>query len=512
MWIADAARCREIDRRSAEEFGIASEDLMERAGKAVFEALVHLVPPSGRIGVVCGRGNNGGDGLVVARLTHQAGYRVDCLVAAAEPSLTLEAEAQLAKARAIGVRPAFAADPQWGKRLEELAQCDAVVDALLGIGASGPPREPVTGAIGAIRSAGRPVVAVDVPSGIHCDTGAELGLCVRANRTVTFGLPKPFLFQGAGPEMSGSWSVADIGFPKALLDEPTDAATLHLAWVGSRLPKRAKGSHKGDNGHVLVVAGSDAMPGAASLAARAALRAGAGLATVASTPEVCRRVAALAPEALLMPLSDSGGVVGPKDAAVILASAEKFDAAVFGPGLSDQAPVREFLEAVFAEWTLPTSVDADALNAIAQGVGVPKGPLVLTPHPGEMGRLLGSTAAAVQADRFGAARAAAERFAGTVLLKGAHSVAAHGSEPLLVNETGNPGMAAGGMGDVLAGVVGTLLAQGLTPRDAAACAMAWHGLAGDLAATEIGPVGFLASDIAERLPAARAKIAAACTS
>jgi NAD(P)H-hydrate epimerase len=355
-----------------------------------------------------------------------------------------------------------------------------------------------------------PVVSVDLPSGVSCDTGEELGDSVWAVRTVTFGLPKPFLFQGTGLEHAGHWTVADIGFPRELLEEPTDRKLVDADWVGCMLPERTRACHKGDNGTVLIVAGSRRYLGAAALAARGALRAGAGLVMVASVPSVCELVAAQVPETIHLPLPEIDGVISPEAADAVLEAARTADAAVFGPGLTSSEAAREFLSLVWPQWHRPCCIDADALNAVAHGVRLPDAECVLTPHPGEMGRLMRCSSAEIQADRFGVANKAAQAFGKSVLLKGAFSIVASEGEPTLINGTGNPGMAAGGMGDVLSGIVGTLLAQSLPPYYAAACGAFWHGLAGDRCAHRIGSIGFTASEVANALPGARATIVEEC--
>lgn len=510
MWIASAQRSREIDRAATTEYGIPATVLMERAGIAVFDAVRQLLPHGGRITVVCGKGNNGGDGLVVARHALEAGFGVECLMACEEADLSLDAAMQLAVSRAQGVQPSFSSAESWGRRLDTLGCRDLVVDALLGTGAkgeiAGPPRE----AIRAMNRSGVPVVSVDVPSGIDCDTGEDLGESVWALRTVTFGLPKPFLFQGIGVEHAGFWTVADIGFPTNLLSEPTDARLVDREWVVNLLPERLRASHKGEHGKVLIVAGSRRMPGAAILAARGALRSGAGLVTVASIPSVCDAVVAQLPEVMVLPLPEHDGVVAEEAASELLDAQSRWDATVFGPGMTHDPCATAFLRSVWRGWDVPACIDADALNAVSEGVTLPEGECVLTPHPGEMSRLLKASIAEVQANRFGAVSAATERFGKAVLLKGAYSIAGEPMQPLAVNSTGNPGMASGGMGDVLSGVVAVLLAQQLPPYCAAACAAYWHGAAGDHCADHVGQIGFRASEVADALPHVRAKLCGTC--
>lgn len=512
MWIATAAHSKAIDRRATEDFGLPARVLMERAGLAVFDAVKELLPDGGRITVMCGKGNNGGDGFVVARVARDHGYQVDCLVAAEEADLSPEAHEQMRIAMAQGVQPVYFSDCRWPRKAECMSSRDLIVDALLGTGAKGEVRGPIKEAIQAINRSGVPALAVDIPSGIDCETGEELGESVWALRTVTFGLPKPFLFQGIGLEHSGYWTVSEIGIPSALLSEPTQARLLQGSWVASLLPERLRASHKGENGSILIVAGSDRMRGAATLSAKAALRSGAGLVTVASVPSVCAAVASNLPEVLLMPLPEVDGVIGPAAARLLLRQKSKYHAALFGPGLTHDQPVLDLLRETWAEWERPCLIDADALNAVSEGVPLPSCECVLTPHPGEMSRLLHLSIAEIQSDRFRTVSHAVERFHQCMLLKGPYSIVGEPGQPMLVNCTGNPGLASGGMGDILGGIVATLLAQDLPAYYAAGCAMFWHGAAADLCAETIGPIGYQASEVADALPRARARIVTACDS
>ncbi len=508
------AQVREMDRRAIAG-GVPAAALMERAAGHLARGIVRAGGRAAglRVALLCGRGNNGGDGFVVARLAHEHGYQTDCLVAAAESELRAEASVQLRAASARGVQAVFADDERWHRKLECMAHRDLLVDALLGTGSRHEVRGAVQEAIQAINRSGVPALAVDIPSGIHPDTGEELGESVWALRTVTFGHPKPYLFQGIGLEHSGFWTVADIGYPQTLLTEPTDARLLDQNWVGSLLPERLRGSHKGENGSILIVAGSRAMRGAATLAALSSLRSGAGLVTVAGIPEVCDAVAAQLPEVLLFPLPEIDGVVSPDAAPLILDKRDRYKSAVFGPGLTHERPVMEFLAAVLEKWQKPAVLDADALNAIAyDGVRLPECECVLTPHPGEMSRLLHSSIAEIQADRFHTVRQAMAELGHCVLLKGPYSIVGEPGQPMMVNHTGNPGLASGGMGDVLSGVIATLLAQDLPGYYAASCGMFWHGTAADLCAHDIGPIGYTARDVAEALPSARVHITTTCDS
>lgn len=510
MWIADTARSREIDRLARDQFDIRSRDLMEQAGMAAFEAAREMLPHARSLAVVCGKGNNGGDGLVVARLAKLAGLDVKALVAAQESELSEGAAEQLAASRAAGVHLVLLDDPQYPTELDGLMRADLIVDALLGIGASGDVKGSILDAIQAINRSGVATISIDVPSGIDCDTGMELGESVWACRTVTFGLPKPYLFQGLGLEHSGYWTVDDIGLPCDLLDYPTEARLLDACWVGRLLPERLRASHKGENGSILIVAGSERMPGAASLAARAAIRSGVGLVTVAGVRSVLNAVAAQVPEAILLPLPEHQGAISADAAHILLDKQLSYRAALFGPGLTHEQPVLDFLARTWSDWKIPACIDADALNAVAQGIRMPIGECVLTPHPGEMSRLIRCSTAEVQADRFQTVAQAVQELQKTILLKGPYSIVCEPFQPMLVNCTGNPGMASAGMGDVLGGVITTLLGQDLPGYFAASCGMYWHGMAGDLCAQRIGPIGFSASDVADSLPAARATITSIC--
>ncbi|MGE0001332.1 MAG: NAD(P)H-hydrate dehydratase [Fimbriimonadaceae bacterium] len=495
-----------MDRRSSAEYGVPAIVLMERAGLAVFEAVKGLATPGSKVTVVCGSGNNGGDGHVVARLCLEAGYQVECISTAEPGNMSPECSQQMLQAEAQGVRPVLHGDPRWARRLQCLVQSDLIVDAVLGIGAQGEVRGPAREAIEAMNRSGVPVLSVDVPSGIDADTGQELGESVWAVATVTFGMPKPFLFQGTGLEHSGHWIVADIGIPSDLLSTPTSAKLICPVRTMGSIPERLRSSHKGSNGHVLIVAGSEPLRGAAVLCARAAFRSGAGMVTVASVGPVLDAVMAQVPEACLLPLETEDGAIARSSAERVIADQHRYSAAVFGPGLTHGDTVRETLASIWSRWETPSCIDADALNAVACGVPLPPCACVLTPHPGEMSRIVGASVGDIQSDRFAAVTAAVRQTGMTVVLKGAYSILGSPDEPLVVNTTGNPGMASAGMGDVLSGVTAALLGQGLAPADAGLCAMYWHGYAGDICAERLAPIGFTASDVADALPVARAKL------
>jgi len=473
-----AAAVREMDRIAIEELGIPGYDLMRRAGQAAFDCARQRHPGARRWLVLCGAGNNAGDGYVVARLALAAGLRV-AVVALSDPrGLTGDAAAAWRDFERAGgsVNPFSDA---------VCAGADLVVDGLLGTGLARPLEGAWLQVVERVNAAGRPVLALDVPSGLDADTGQPLGAALRADVTVTFIGRKQGLYLGRGPDHAGEVRFADLGVPAEKFAHV--APQLRLFGTAERLqalPRRARTAHKGDFGHVLVVGGNDGMGGAARLAGEAALRAGAGLVSVATRPGHAAALAAARPELMCR------GVTSPADLDPLLARAT---VVAIGPGLGQDEWARGLLARVL-ECRQRLVVDADALNLLAARPGR-RDDWVLTPHPGEAGRLLGTDSAAVQADRKAAAAALVERYGGVALLKGRCTlVAAQGHLPWVI-DAGNPGMASGGMGDVLTGLVAGLVAQSPAALAlATACAADVHARAADELARE-GERGLAASDL-----------------
>lgn len=503
MRIVGSAEMREIDRTAIEDFGVPSLTLMDRAGRAVAEAAAALAAPAGRFLFVCGGGNNGGDGYVAARLLRGAGRDARVLSLVPADRLSPDARAVREQAERAGV-PIDEAG--------ELAELDAgvgdvVVDAVFGTGLRRPPEGPFAAAIARIeaaRVAGARVLAVDVPSGLSADTGRPLGPCVRADRTITFGFTKRGLVLHPGAEWAGEVTVADIGIPpQAAARVPVSCELLTEVEARLLVPPRRPDAHKGDAGRVLVVAGSPGKTGAAHLALWGALRGGAGLVTLASRPEVLPLALAGRPEAMSVAIHGNGPL-GRADLQPLLSAAGGCDAVVVGPGIPRGPETGELLRAFLERVRLPAVVDADGLNAIAEDPSFLRelaAPAILTPHPGEMARLTGRTIDEVQQDRIGLATEVARGWRSVVVLKGARTVVADPEGPATIIPTGNAGLATGGTGDVLAGLVGSLVAGGIRPA-AAARAAAWvHGRAGDLAAARHGERGLLAGDVADALGA-----------
>lgn len=472
LYTADQARA--VDRRAIDELGIPGYDLMQRAGRAAFDALCRRWPHARRVCVVCGSGNNGGDGLVLARLAREAGLEASVVMLGNGPRDGSEAALALADWRS--------ADGEVDGFSGLLPQADVYVDALFGTGLTRAPQGAWGEAIEALR--GCEVLALDVPSGLDADTGAAPGVAVHATLTVSFILRKRGLCTGVGPDLTGECVFADLDVPE---DAKVGTQTqIFLRRSPRALPPRRRASHKGDFGRVVIVGGAPGMSGAARLAAEAALRVGAGLVTVATHPAHAAWLNVGRWELM---------VRGVDDAAALAPLLKVADVVAVGPGLGRDAWGRGLWQRVL-DARCPLVVDADALNLLA-GTPTRRSDWVLTPHPGEAGRLLGIDTKQVQMDRFGAVEALSRRYGGACVLKGAGSLV-HAERTIDVCGAGNPGMATAGMGDVLTGVIAGLIAQGLAPAEAAREGVCLHAAAGDAAAGE-GERGLVAGDLVREL-------------
>jgi ADP-dependent NAD(P)H-hydrate dehydratase / NAD(P)H-hydrate epimerase len=494
-----AQEMRELDR-AAEEHGMPASVLMENAGTAIAEEALRLLGPSGRVLVMCGQGNNGGDGLVAARKVAAAGRPVVIELMVVPEALEGEPHRNYKALKSSGLSVGTIS-PELG-----IGPGDVVVDALLGIGLNRAPDSKYADAIGRIsgwRAAGAKVLSADIPSGLQSDTGRPFASCVHADVTLALGALKVGQVLEPGASICGDLRVVDIGIPKSAVSALKGPAVnlIEESDVKGRLPARKPDTHKGTYGHVLIVAGSWGKTGAAALSGVGAMRAGAGLVTVATRPEALVPVMAHAPELMGIELVSDGGL-GLADLNSLLEAAESKQAVVIGPGIPRGDDTPKLLKGLLEELGVPCLIDADGLNALAGNLDVLKSAkceLLLTPHPGEMARLLGKSVAEVQADRIGSARALATAHHVVVALKGARTLVAREDGTVFVNPTGNAGMATGGCGDVLSGVCGALLGQGLSPEDAALTGVYAHGLAGDLAATKTGLMGLMATDLLDGL-------------
>ena len=562
MHVVTAGEMRAIDGYAIEKLGMPAMVLMENAGRAVAEEAARLArradegarrrgggdggrgwagscgdrrgggESSGNGGarrgfrwlVLAGKGNNGGDGLVCARHLREMGFGVDILYAVPPETLTGEAALQrdiaermglsvLSEAEALRFREACSSD---------CGRWDGIVDALLGTGTSGPPREAYAVLIRAANESGLPIVSADIPSGLNADTGELPGACIRAAVTVALAYRKRGLMLFPGAEAAGEVVVRAIGIPASTADMlgvsvfRLDGETLRQRFAIAVPPERRSDSHKGTYGHALVAAGSSAMSGAGLLCARAALRAGSGLVSWAVPGQLVGRLTGLFPEAMLRPLADGDSGEWRKTSADSLVEAAfGKQAVVVGPGLGRWEGDGDWIRELWSGIEAPLVIDADGLNMLAGALSDRGGsleggeaalwthrktPPVLTPHPGEMARLCGLSIQEVQRDRIGIARSYARERGVILVLKGARTVVASPDGQVYINTTGNAGMSTGGAGDVLAGIVGALLAQGLAPLQAAAAAVYWHGLAGDrAAAARFSQSSLIAGDIIEAL-------------
>lgn len=474
--IYSVAAVRETDRTAIEDHGIPGYALMTRAGEAAVAAALARFPAAQRWQVLCGAGNNGGDGYVVARLAAAQGITVSVLSLVEPSQLTGDAATAYGDFAAEGgvVLP-------WQGELD--ADAKLLVDGILGSGLERDVGGEFARAVAAINEHPAPVLALDIPTGIHGDTGAVLGCAVRADLTITFVGLKTGLFLGEAPDYRGELEYSDLAIPDEV--RARIKPSLHRidnSLLLRHLGRRRRAGHKGDYGHVLIIGGGEGMPGAARLAGEAALRAGAGLVSVATHPAHAAMLVGSRPE--LMP----HGIAGPEDLEPLL---ERADVIAFGPGLGRSA----WAEALFGVVTaleLPAVWDADALNWLAGQPGRSEN-RVITPHPGEASRLLGRRTSEIQADRPAALSALQEKFGGTVVLKGAGTLVSAEPVPFLCT-SGNPGMGSAGMGDVLTGIIAALIGQGVDIETAAAVGVEVHARAGDRAAAS-GERGLIASDL-----------------
>ncbi len=505
MRIVTAAEMRETDRVTSERFGVPSHELMENAGSAVAQFVLSRYPSANRIGVICGKGNNGGDGFVAARKLYEAGKAVRVLLLA-EP-MELRGDAALMFAKLPGA-------PVLVRSLVELKNdparavfdSDLLIDAILGTGF----RPPVSGlyaeAIAALNASAAAVVAVDIPSGADADVmGEQVGSVARAGAIVTFTAPRPaHVFGGLTP---GTTSISPIGSP-----EETIVSSLRLNLITPRelaplIEPRPAASNKGNFGHVLVIGGSLGKAGAAAMAGMAALRSGAGLSTVVVPKSILSTVAGFHPELMTEPLAETkAGSISLRALRGLENLGESMTVLAIGPGISRVPETSKLVRALVKKQNLPVVLDADGLNAFAGHASELNGKgrsLIITPHPGEMARLLGSTVAAVQRDRLNVARTFARKHQVIVVLKGHRTLIADSGGEVWVNTTGNPGMATGGTGDILTGMVAGLVAQ--NPKrilEAVIAAVYLHGLAGDVAREQMGEHSLVATDLIRALPEA----------
>ena len=491
--LPDAQLMRATDAWAIEQKRIPSLELMERAGEGLARVIAEHVP-AGRIAVVCGKGNNGGDGLVAARLLRAAGREVDVLLVWPAQWLSEDATAMLQ--RLPGPEP-VAYDAAL------LGRAHGIVDALLGTGSSGAPKDPVAGVIADINGARAKVVAADVPSGVDASTGEVAGEAIRAAATAAFHRAKPGLWIAPGKAYAGAVSVVDIGIPGGAPGE-ADAALVN-GGVMRDMPRRGTDSTKFTSGNVVVIGGSRGLTGAPCMAALAAMRAGAGYVTVAAPASLELSFTVRLLEAMLVGLPEDDGALSPEALEPAVKAIGRADAVVLGPGLGRTAGAQALVRELIGRVDVPLVIDADGLNALAgrlEDLRHRRWPTVLTPHAGELGRLLEVDSQDVAARRLHHATAAAARSKALVVLKGDDTLVVAPAGRVAISRGGAPALATAGTGDVLSGVIGAMLAKGLRAPHAACAGVYAHLRAGQLAAAPHGPDGVIASDVIAALPAA----------
>jgi NAD(P)H-hydrate epimerase len=512
--VVTAREMQDLDRRTVAEFGMPSLLLMENAGAQTARAVLEAYPrlPAGQAVILCGRGNNGGDGFVVARHLLNGGVRVRTLLLARREDVKGDARVNLDILERMGAAPReITGAGEFPAVREGLAVADVVVDALLGTGSQGPARGLVAETIGLVNEAGRPVVAIDLPSGLAADEPEPPGPAVRAHLTVTLGLPKPCLLLYPAASWAGRLLVVEIGMPAPLVrPRSRPLALLEDADVAEALPPRDPAAHKGSFGHALIIAGSAGKTGAAALAAEAAQRAGAGLVTLAVPRSLNPILEVKLTEVMTEPVAETAAQsIGREATEGLLALAQGKSVVAIGPGLGSHPDTRALVRDLVASLRTPIVLDADGINAFAGAADLlsrAAGPLILTPHPGELSRLLGHDRDDLLRRRLALVPETAKRLRATLVLKMARTLVASPQGEVRIIPTGNPGMATGGTGDVLTGLIAGLLAQGADPVLAASAGAYLHGLAGDLAAARLGQEAMLAGDLLGQVPEAIRRI------
>ncbi len=511
MEVATAVAMRNIDQRTIETYRVPGIVLMENAGLALFYKLLDLWPGllQRHVTILTGAGNNGGDGFILAR--HLWHRRTDVVVVMLTAAGRLRGDARRAydMARAYGVPLISATTRQaWSRTAPILQQTSLVVDAMLGTGLQRPASGLYADVIAGVNETRAPTVAVDIPSGLSADHGRVLGPHIDAAHTVTFALPKRGLLTYPAAAAVGTLHIVDIGIPQAAVEaEGLEVAMLQAPDIQQALPRRDANAHKGSHGHVLVVAGSTGKSGAGVLASQSALRSGAGLVTLAVPASLNPVMEMQLTEVMTLPVAENlKGAMAASALSAIDAFLPSASAMVIGPGLGVDPETMALVHNLLKRSTVPVVVDADGLNLVADDPGVLQNcqaPLILTPHPGEMGRLLKCATSDVQADRLEVALDFVRETGVHLILKGAHTVIYAPDGRRWINLTGNASMATAGTGDVLAGLTGALLGQGLSPLQAAQCGVYLHGLAGDRVRERLGETGLIAMDLINELPHAQ---------
>ncbi len=515
MYLVYADQMQEMDRQTIASFGIPGLVLMENAGRGAVDYIYDRYAPlqNKKVAVIAGRGNNGGDGFVIARYLLDRGVSVTCFLLSSAQKVGGDARVNLNLARTMcqktgrGTIVEVPDAEALKKHRPAIAHHDLFIDALLGTGLNSDVRGFFKDAVELMNASSRPVFAVDIPSGLNSDTGQPMGTAVKADATATFAFAKAGHVLYPGNRYTGDLRIIDIGIPRFIAEEKKIQLSLvEKDEIAALFPKRGFSSHKGSFGHLAVLAGSSGKTGAAALCANAAARCGTGLVTLAIPRNINAQMEPQVIEPMTFLLEDRGsGILGESNLADVLALIEGKQALAVGPGIGTDVKTAGLIQAVVKSSAVPMVIDADGLNCLAGNPDIllqKKGAAVLTPHPGEMARLCGLSIAEIQAGRIQAAGDFAKQYQVTLVLKGAQTVIAAPDGNCFINPTGNPGMASGGMGDVLTGLIAGFCAQGFAPEDAARAGVFIHGLCADRLAASMGAFGYLATDIVNDIPCA----------
>lgn len=508
MKIADSKQMRNIDREACELYGIPGILLMENAAIKLCRRIVNTGRvDDGSICIVCGKGNNGGDGFAASRHLSSMNKDVILYLAGREDGLKGDARVNFNIARNMGIKIKYVTDEKDIDGLaQDISRCSMVIDGLFGTGIRGDIEGLYKDIISTINTYAPFVVSIDIPSGIDGDTGRVMGAAVRANMTVTFELPKRGLFLYPGAEYCGNVFVEGISIPKDVIERQDIHVNLITREdIKCLFPERRSDTNKGTYGRACIIAGSKNMMGAAAMCGMSALKSGAGLVEL-DVPECIRpMVAPMVVESIVRGFEDEEGVLSYNCADELIQTLKKASSFAMGPGISKSGSLLKLIERVIEDVKIPGVIDADGLNMLSENIELlhrSKCTMVVTPHPGEMARLIGKDISTVQSDRIGCAREFSTKYKVVTVLKGANTVIGSPEGEIFINSTGNPGMAKGGSGDVLTGMIASFMAQGMEPIDAAVAGVYIHGLSGDIASASLGQYGMKAGDIIECIPQA----------
>jgi hydroxyethylthiazole kinase-like uncharacterized protein yjeF len=508
MRLVKASEIQEMDRITIQELGISGAVLMENAARGAARVFLDHFAPStnSRVVVLCGRGNNGGDGYVMARYLHQAGFRVTVILLSKLNNVSGDALINLKVIKKMGLEILEVPDAKrWGTKRRVLRSCDYIIDGILGTGLNSPVKGFYSQVLKYVNALGKPIMAIDIPSGLNADTGQIMGVAIKAELTATFGFPKVGHLIFPGADLVGRLVRIDIGIPDSVATQvPMSSVMTDPSDLSHLFAIENQDIHKGNRGHLLVLSGSTGKTGAATLTALGGLRAGAGLVTLGVPKSLNPILESKLTEAMTEPLPEtSDGSLSLKAEKRIRALMEGKTALALGPGLSTDHETASLVRRIVAGSRLPMVIDADGLNALSQdqaSISNCSQSAILTPHPGEMARLTGMKTSAIQHDRIGTSIQFVKKYGCYLVLKGARTLVAQPDGKLYVNPTGNPALSSGGAGDVLTGLIGGFLARGWSMAEAAIAGVYLHGMAADYLAEDMGQVGVLAGELLDVLP------------